>query len=96
MVIEFLLRQVNDMTKYNDEELRMLNQMLLGIFMVGDFAYFLFLNNAVFPWFALAGASLGLAIIVLCWSGTKYLLFTISLALSTVIFSLAYNWMVIF
>lgn len=96
MVIEILSRQVNYMTKYNDEELRMINQLLLAIFLVGDFAYFLFLNNAVFPWFALAGASVGLAIIVLCWTGTKYLLFNISLVLATVVFSLAFNWGAIF
>lgn len=90
------MRQVNHMTKYNDEELRLINQLLLGIFLVGDFAYFLSLNYAVFPWFALAGASVGLAIIVLCWTGTKYFMFNISLILTTIVFSLAFNWGVIF
>lgn len=84
------------MTKYNDEELRLINQLLLALFLVANFAYFLFLNNPVFPWFALAGAAIGLSIIVFCWTGTKYLIFNISLLLSAIVFSLAYNWGVIF
>ncbi|WP_175557066.1 hypothetical protein [Planococcus glaciei] len=84
------------MTEYHNEELRLINQMLLAIFLITDFAYFLFLHNSPFPWFALAGTAIGLAIIVFCWSGTKYLLFNIMLLLSAAVFSLAYNWSSIF
>jgi len=84
------------MSQYGREELRMLNQVLLAVFIVTDYAYFLSLSNTAFPWFALAGASLGLAIIVLCWSGTKYLLFNVALLLLTALYLLVYNWGSIF
>lgn len=84
------------MTKYNEEEMRMINQLLLGIFIAADFGYFLLLNNSPFPWFALAGTGIGLIIIVSCWTGFKYWMFNLSLFLSTIIFSLVYNWHSIF
>lgn len=84
------------MTGYIREELSMLNQLLLAIFLVTDFAYFLFLSNTVFPWFALAGATVGLTIIVFCWSGAKYLLFNVALLLLTLLYLLVYNWSSIF
>ena len=80
------------MTKHSIEELKLINQMLLAIFLVTDFGYFLFLHNPVFPWFALAGAAVGLSIIVFCWTGTKYWLFNTILLLSTVVFSVVYNF----
>lgn len=79
------------MTKYNEEELRMMNQLLLGIFIAADFGYFLLLNNSPFPWLSFAGAALGLIIIVACWTGFKYWMFNLSLLLSTFVFSIAYN-----
>lgn len=84
------------MTEYHNEELRLINQMLLAIFLITDFAYFLFLKNSPFPWFALAGSAIGLATIVFCWSGNKYLIFNIMLLISAAVFSLAYNWSSIF
>ncbi|TWT24820.1 hypothetical protein [Planomicrobium sp. CPCC 101110] len=83
------------MTQHSNEELRLINQLLLAIFLVTDFGYFLFLNHPVFPWFALAGSAVGLTIIVYCWSGTKYWLFNTILLLSTVVFSVVYNFNVI-
>ncbi|MGI2328636.1 hypothetical protein [Planococcus sp. YIM B11945] len=83
-------------TNHSNEELRLINQLLLAIFLVTDFGYFLFLNNPVFPWFALAGAGVGLAIIVYCWSGTKYWLFNTILLLSTAVFSVVYNFTAMF
>jgi hypothetical protein len=80
------------MTQHSNEELKLINQLLLAIFLVTDFGYFLFLNNNVFPWFALAGAAVGLAIIVYCWSGTKYWLFNTILLFSTLVFSVVYNF----
>ncbi|ALS74822.1 hypothetical protein PO902_04860 [Planococcus maritimus] len=84
------------MTKYNDEELRMINQVLLGIFIALDFSYFLSLFYSPFPWFALAGTGLGLAMIVFFWSGTKYWLFIFALLFSTALFSLSNNFHAIF
>ena len=75
------------MTQYNLEELKMLNQLLFALFIVADFALALFFNNNTFPWFALAGAGIGLAIIVLCWTGKKYLFFIASLLVFTAIYS---------
>lgn len=79
------------MTEYIAEEMRMINQMLLGIFIAADFGYFLLLNHSSFPWLPFAGAALGLLIIVICWTGFKYWMFTLSLLLSTFVFSIAYT-----
>ncbi|MFB5087590.1 hypothetical protein PGC35_10265 [Psychrobacillus sp. PGGUH221] len=83
------------MTKYNIEELKILNQVFFALFIVADFALFLFFNNNTFPWFSLLGSGIGLAIIVLCWTGKKHIYFISSLLVCTVIFSLVYNWHVI-
>ncbi|MEI4769038.1 hypothetical protein WAX74_05105 [Psychrobacillus sp. FJAT-51614] len=80
------------MSQYNLEELKILNQVLFALFIVADFALLLFLKNNAFPWFALLGAGIGLAIIVLCWTGTKHLYFIASLLVCTILFSLVYNW----
>ncbi|MFJ7825960.1 hypothetical protein [Psychrobacillus sp. NPDC096623] len=80
------------MTQYNLEELKMLNQLLFALFIVADFALALFFYNNTFPWFALAGAGIGLAIIVFCWTGKKYLFFIASLLVFTAMYSVVYNW----
>lgn len=80
------------MTQYNLEELKILNQVLLALFIVADFALALFFYNSGFPWFALVGSGLGLAIIVLCWTGKQHLYFISSLIVFTVLFSIVYNW----
>jgi len=80
------------MTQYNIEELKLMNQVFLALFLVADFALFLYFANTTFPWFALAGAGVGLAIIVLCWSGKKYPYFIGSLLVATTLFSIVYNW----
>ncbi|TQR21655.1 hypothetical protein [Psychrobacillus vulpis] len=80
------------MTQYNIEELKMFNQVFLALFLVADFALYLFFNNAVFPWFALLGSGIGLAIIVLCWTGKKHTYFIATLLVCTAVFSLVYNW----
>ena len=84
------------MTQYNLEELKILNQVLLALFIVADFALGLFFFNNAFPWFALLGSGFGLAIIVLCWTGKKHLYFIVSLLVSSILFSLVYNWNTIF
>lgn len=80
------------MTKYNIEELQMLNQVLFALFIVADFALLVHFNNSPFPWFALLGSGIGLAIIVLCWTGKKYTYFIGSLLVATAVFSIVYNW----
>ena len=80
------------MPQYNIEELKLMNQVFLALFLVADFALFLYFSNTAFPWFALAGAGVGLAIIVLCWSGKKYSYFIGSLLVATALFSVVYNW----
>lgn len=84
------------MTKHTTEEIRMLNELFLALFIVADFAFFLSLLNSPYPWFSLAGAGLGLAIIVYCWSGTKYVLFNSALLVFTLLFSIVYNWGALF
>lgn len=80
------------MTQYNREELQILNQVFLALFLVADFALSLFFFQNTFPWFSLLGAGVGLAIIVLCWTGKKYTYFIASLLVCTLLFSLVYNW----
>ncbi|WP_277587396.1 hypothetical protein [Psychrobacillus antarcticus] len=80
------------MTQYNLEELKILNQVFLALFTVADFALCLFFYNSVFPWFALLGSGIGLAIIVLCWTGKKHIYFIATLLVSTALFSIVYNW----
>ena len=80
------------MTQYNLEELKILNQVLFALFIVADFALALFFYNSAFPWFALVGSGIGLAIIVLCWTGKQHLYFLSSLIVFTVLFSIVYNW----
>ncbi|TQR16440.1 hypothetical protein [Psychrobacillus soli] len=86
------------MSQYNLEELKMLNQVLFALFIAADFALFLFFqhNAYTFPWFALLGAGIGLAIIVLCWTGKKHTYFIATLLVSTAVFSVIYNWQAIF
>ena len=84
------------MTQYNLEELKMLNQVFLALFIVADFALYLFFVHDTFPWFALLGFGIGLAIIVLCWTGKKHMQFIASLLVFTMLFSIVYNWHSIF
>ncbi|MFX3673205.1 MAG: hypothetical protein ACE3JQ_01985 [Paenisporosarcina sp.] len=84
------------MAGYIREELSMLNQVFLAVFLVTDYSYFLSINNTAFPWFSLAGASIGLTIIVFSWSGTKYILFNVALLVVTAVYLLVYNWTTIF
>lgn len=80
------------MTKYNREELRMLNQCFLALFIVADFALLLFYYQSPYPWFALLGSGIGIAIIVFCWTGRKYTLFIASLLVFSIAHTLIYNW----
>ena len=84
------------MNQYNLEELKLLNQVFLALFLVADFALFLHFYNSEFPWFALLGAGIGLFIIVFCWTSRKYIYFLGSLLVWTAMFSIIYNWHAIF
>jgi hypothetical protein len=77
-------------------EIKMMNEILLAIFVVANYALFLQLSNVIFPWFALIGASIGLSIILLCWFGKRFLLFHTFLLAGTFIYSIAFNWGAIF
>lgn len=80
------------LTKYNREELEMLNQGLFALFLVADFALFLSYSNSEFPWFALLGSAVGLSIIVLCWVGKKYTIFISCLIVFAIVHTVFYNW----
>lgn len=84
------------MSQYSINELKIINQVMFGLFIAADFAFFLHLTNSSFPWFSLLGAGIGLAIIVLCWSGKKFSFFVSSLLTSTVVFTIAFSWSAIF
>ncbi|WP_342577619.1 hypothetical protein [Psychrobacillus sp. FSL K6-2843] len=91
-MIIFIKERGKDVSAYNLAELKMLNQVLFALFIVADLALALFFYNSSFPWFALLGSGVGLAIIVLCWTGKKHGYFIGSLLVFTVLFSLVYNW----
>ncbi|MFC4411403.1 hypothetical protein ACFOZY_13320 [Chungangia koreensis] len=84
------------MTEYVRGELRVMNQVFLAFFLIANFAFSLYLSNNDFPWFALVGAPVGLAIIVYCWSETKYMFFNTALLVSTLVYTVVYNWGSIF
>ena len=80
------------MAEYNREELKLLNQVLLALFIVADFGLLLHFNNSPFPWFALLGSGIGLGIIVLCWTEKKYIYFISALLVFSIAFTVVYNW----
>ncbi|PLR85152.1 hypothetical protein CVD25_15540 [Bacillus canaveralius] len=84
------------MTEHNKSEIRMMNQILLALVIMTNFGFYLFLGHAQFPWFAYLGAAVGLSIILLCWTGKKFMLFITALLVSTTIFLIVYNWSAIF
>jgi len=88
----FLRERKRNLTQYNLEEMKILNQMLLALFIVADFALLLFFTNNTFPWTALLGSGIGLSIIVLCWTGKKHTFFIASILVFTTLFSIVYNW----
>ena len=84
------------MKQYNVEELKTLNQLLLAIFITADFSYYLNLHHNFEPWYTLGSVAIGLVLIVSSWSGTRYILFNITLILCAALLTLAYNWSSIF
>lgn len=84
------------MSQYQREELRMINEVLLALFLIANYSLFLYLSNEEFPWYALVGASVGLSIIIYCWTETKYITFIITLMICTIAYSVIYNWGTIF
>lgn len=84
------------MRQYAREELQLLFQVLLGLFLVFGFSYFLRATTAQFPWLSLIGAAVGLSIIVFILSRKKYSAFLISLLVFSVIMSVIFNWYSIF
>ncbi|MEH7249486.1 hypothetical protein V7114_22220 [Neobacillus niacini] len=77
-------------------EIRLLNKMLLGIFIAANLGYFLSLNTHSFPGLSYLGIAIGLAIILRCWIGKGTQLFIFGLIASTIIFTIAYEWNTIF
>ncbi|SER97676.1 hypothetical protein [Psychrobacillus sp. OK032] len=84
------------MQQYVREEMRLLFQVLSGLFLVFGFSYFLRATNDQFPWLALIGSTVGLTIIVFVLSGKMYRAFLISLLVFSVIMSVIFNWYSIF
>lgn len=84
------------MQQYVREELQVLFQVFLGLFLVFGFSYFLSVTNEQFPWLNLIGSAVGLTIIVFLLSRKKYLAFLISLLAFSVIMSVIFNWYSIF
>ena len=90
MVLIVALEKRISLTQYNLEELRMLNQVLLALFIVADFALSLFFYNSPFP-YTLLGSGISLAIIFLCWTGRKTYFYSTLLVFSA-LHTIVYNW----
>lgn len=84
------------MQQYIKEELRVLFQVYMGLFLVFGFSNFLRLTNEQFPWLTLIGSAVGLSIIVFLFTGKKFRAFLISLLAFSVIMSVIFNWYSIF
>ena len=84
------------MRQYVREELQLLFQVFLGLFLVFGFSNFLRITNEQFPWLSLIGSAVGLSIIVFFLSRNKYRAFIISLLVYSVIMSVIFNWYSIF
>lgn len=84
------------MTQYAKEELSLISQQLLSLLLIAVLAFVFSLKDSLFPWWELIGVGIGLSIVILCWSGTKYIYLVASLLLYTVAYSIIYNWSAIF
>ncbi|WP_019154395.1 hypothetical protein [Robertmurraya massiliosenegalensis] len=77
-------------------ELKLLNQMILGIFIAGNVAFYLSLTTHSFPGLSYLGIGVGITVILSCWLGKRCFLFIFGLMATTAIFTLAYEWATIF
>ncbi|TQR16560.1 hypothetical protein [Psychrobacillus soli] len=84
------------MRQYVREELQLLFQVFLGLFLVFGFSCFLRATTEQFPWLSLIGSAIGLTIILFFLSGKKYRAFLISLLVFSIIMSVIFNWYSIF
>ena len=59
------------MSQYNKEELNLVIQAVIPLFIVAGLVIFLISSSGGFAWFMLLGVSFGLSIIILTWIGKK-------------------------
>lgn len=78
------------------EEIRMLNQVSLAIFLSVNFALFCSILRGEFPWLGFVCVLVGLSIILVCSTGKKWVLFNISLMFCTIVLLIVFNWSVLF
>ncbi|MEQ2526069.1 hypothetical protein EKG37_04455 [Robertmurraya yapensis] len=77
-------------------ELRLLNQLLLGIIIATNIGFFLFLYTSSFPGLSYVGIGIGASIILWCWLGNRCLLFVFGFIATTTVFTITYEWTTIF
>ncbi|KGR79792.1 hypothetical protein [Ureibacillus manganicus] len=84
------------MNQHYKEELNLVLQALLGIFLTAIFAHVMFLTQSVFPWYSVFVFGFGLAIVVYLLLRKKSIVFVSFLILFTFVYSIAYNFGVLF
>lgn len=75
------------MSQYKKEELNLVLQAVLPLFIVAGLAIFLLSNSGGFPWFMLFGLSFGLSVIIFTWLGKKSSVFVASIWIGALVFS---------
>lgn len=82
------------MTNHARYELSLLSEFLFSILLTACVAIYLYKSFETFPWLAFIGIPIGLAIMVLCWETKKYKwnIFITGLILSSLIWSIVFNW----
>lgn len=80
------------MTEHVKEEVRMLNQLLLAMFITINYALFCLTIREEFPWLSYACMPIGLSIILVCSTGKKWMLFNIWLIICGMVVNIVFNW----
>lgn len=75
------------MSQYNKEELNLVLQAVIPLFIVAGLVVFLISSSVGFAWFTLLGVSIGLSIIILTWIGKKSSFFVASLLLVALVYT---------
>ena len=75
------------MSQYNKEELNLVIQAVIPLFIVAGLVVFLISSSVGFAWFTLLGVSIGLSIIILTWIGKKSGFFVASLLLMALVYT---------
>ena len=75
------------MSQYNKEELNLVIQAVIPLFIVAGLVIFLISSSVGFAWFTLFGVSIGLSIIIFTWIGKKSSFFVASLFLVALVYT---------